>query len=579
MNRWITGFDHPAFFWGGAALLALLVLYWFHRRSRVKKVSALFLWDRPEMSPESGSRRTLRNPPLSFYLEALTLLLLTFAAAGPFRMGSDTYPALAVILDNSFSMRAESPAGGTPLSRGRAELLKRLAAHPGRRVVTVLAGQEPQLLSDGRMPPKPDRWTADESASDLAGALALARSRVPSAEFLVVTDRRPEFPLPDDVGVFASGTPRGNTALVNVRRSGGTILAEALNASPTERKVKLKLVPGGTVDNVTLAPRERRKFVFRVPAALHDRPVTVALETEDDPLAFDNAATLLPEDRAPVGFARAAKFPEEAGRELQRVLDGNPDYRRSSVPELKIGGFDLPPGGYHRLLWTTGDAGRIKPSPDPLSVRSGHPLTRGLGAGGVRWNADPAVELPGEILVRRGDAALLSFRRRLDGFCDIFLNLDPAKSNVGRTPLWPEFFWNLADFLRSERPGPGRRNRRSGEVVRVKVPSGIRLVRVACADGSVREATPVHGVGLLAGLPPGVSRIEAGGRVWQVAVSPLSAVESDLGKAGTFRRDAVRVRGMEESPRLPLDWIALLLAAAVLMAHQYRLGTKRGGSC
>lgn len=578
MRNWITGFDHPGFFYALAALLVLLAIYWFHRRSTVKRVPAIFLWDRPETSPESGSRRMFRKLPLSFYLEALALTLLALAAASPFRMGMDAYPALAVVLDNSFSMRAESPDGATPRSRGAEALAKLLDAHPGRRVLLVLAGSEPRLLSDGRTKPALDRWTADEAAADLAGALALARSRVPDAEFLLVTDRKPEFPLADDVGVSASGSPLGNAALVNVRRNGGTILAEALNASPSARRVTLKLVPGGSAGEAELAPGERRKFVCRVPDPLLDKTITVELEAAGDPLAFDNSSPLLPEDRSPVGFRFAAELPEPLVRELGAVLDGNPDYRNSSTPELVCGRFDLPPGNYHRLLWNPGNPERVGSAPEPISFRAGSPLTRGLGGEGVRWNADPAVALPGEVLIRRGDAELLSFRRRLDGYCDIYLNLAPERSNVSRTPLWPALFWNIADLVRSERPGPGRRNRRSGEVIALRVPSGVKTLTLHAADGTLRSVTPLRGVALLADLPPGVSRVTAGEMAWEVAVSPLSAAESDLEKAGAFERRPVRVRGMEENPRLPLGWIALLLAAAALMVHQYKLGTKRGGA-
>ena len=101
MSEWITSFEHPAFLWAGAAVLPLLALYWFFRRSNVTRVSAIFLWERPETTPESGARWQLRRLPLSFFLEALALLLLAFAAASPFRMAREAYPVLAVVLDNS----------------------------------------------------------------------------------------------------------------------------------------------------------------------------------------------------------------------------------------------------------------------------------------------------------------------------------------------------------------------------------------------------------------------------------------------------------------------------------------------
>ncbi len=577
MRNWITGFDSPAFFYALTTLLLLLTLYWFHRRSTVKRTSAIFLWDRPETSPESGSRRMFRHLPLSFYLEALALVFLVLAAAGPFRMGMESYPALAVVLDNSFSMRAEAAAGESPRTVGEVELKKIFDRFPGRRILLVLAGRESRLLSDGRTVPSLERWNAEDAAADLPAALALARSRAPTAEFLIVSDRKPDFPLPEDVGVLATGKPMGNVALVNVRRNAETILVEVLNASHLEQRIILKLLPGGTVADTQLAAGERRKLVFRIPDSLLAQSLNLVLESAADPLSFDNLLTLLPEDDTPVGIRFAENLPDELARELNAVLVDNPDYRQNSVPELVSGLFDLPSGNFHRLHWNPGNPERTRVSAEPLSVRAGHPLTRGISTEGVRWAADPEIKLPGEILLRSGDAELISFRRRLDGYCDIFLNLAPEASNVSRTPVWPVLFWNIADFLRSERPGPGKRNRRNGEVVEVKVASGVKEVRVRCADGSTRSVIPLKRAALLAGLPPGVNRIVAEEAEWQVAVSSLSADESNLDAAGTYHGNALRVTGMDENPRFPLGWIALFLATIVLMVHQYELGTKKRG--
>ena len=420
----ITGFDHPHFFYAFAALAVLLALYWFYRRSVRKQVPAIFLWDRPESTPESGSRRQFRRLPLSFFLEALALILLALAATAPFRMANEAFPALAVVLDNSFSMRAEGTDGASPRSLGEAELEKRLSAHPGRRVLLILAGNEPRLVSDGReRTAVGPYWTADEPAADLAGALALARSRCPGAELLIVTDRKPDFELAEDTGVFASGVSRGNAALVNTRRRAGKILVEALNASSSERRVRLRLTPGGVTEAAVLAPGEQRKFVCRIPDSARGREVSVTLESDGDPLAFDNTVTLLSEERPPLRFAYAADLAAVPARELDLVLESNPDFTRASSPELVFGGLELAPGNYHRFLWNPGGEGKDGVTAEPLAAQAGHPLTRGLGLQGVRWSAASGPALPGEVLIRRGDTELLSFRRRLDGYCDIYLNL------------------------------------------------------------------------------------------------------------------------------------------------------------
>lgn len=578
--NWITGFEHPAFLYAATAVLPLLALYWFYRRSKVTPVSAIFLWDRPETTPKSGSRWQLRRLPLSFFLEALALLLFALAAAGPFRMSDEAYPVLAVILDNSFSMRATPPGGVSPRERGGEELRRRLAHHPGRRVLLILAGNEPRLCSDSRETVDFERfWTADEPAADLTGALALARTRSAGCELLVISDYAPDFPLAEDTGYFAAGTPLGNTALVNVRRGDDTILAEVLNASSEPKRVRLELEPGGFAGGVELKPGERYKFVCRIPVSARDREIAVILRADGgDPLPFDNRVVVLPEKQPPLRFAYAKNLPETAVCELDAVLAGNPDFTRASEPELVFGGPDLAAGNFHRFLWFTGAPAESGVSLEPISARSGRALTRGLALQDLRWSADPAVKLPGEVLLQRGETGLLSFRRRLDSRSDIFLNLDPEKSNLSRRPFWPAFFWNVAQELRAQRPGPLRHNFRSGEVIdfRVADPEA-REARILCPDGTERNATPFRRRVMLADLPPGVSRIEAGEESWRVAVLPLSAVESQLEGTGGFRREPARVGQMAENPRTPLGWTALLLAGAVLALHQYQLGHRRRG--
>ena len=102
----LTGWTNSWNLFALTALLLLVLLYLFQRHARRQRTATLFLWDRPEVPPRSGARWHFRRFPLEFYLEALALALLAAAAAGPFFTTREEYPPLAVILDNSFSMRA-----------------------------------------------------------------------------------------------------------------------------------------------------------------------------------------------------------------------------------------------------------------------------------------------------------------------------------------------------------------------------------------------------------------------------------------------------------------------------------------
>ncbi|MDR0931970.1 MAG: VWA domain-containing protein, partial [Victivallales bacterium] len=355
----ITGFEYPNYFYGATALFLLIGFYWLRRRATQKRVSAIFLWGPTEVSPQSGLRFKISVLPLSFYLEAAALLLIVLAATAPFRMAEENYPVLALVLDNSFSMRSTTPGGTSPQRRGVEELKKRLSSQPGRRVLAILAGDEPRLLSDGKLLPDLEAvWTVDDSFSDIPGAIALARKRSPGCEILVISDHAPDFELSDDTGYFAEGRLLGNTALVNVRRYKDSILCEVLNASLSPKAIQVKLNPGGVSPTIELKPHERRKIVVQISADDIDREIEVVLQDTDDPLEFDNRLITLPEKRYPIQIGYAGNLPETAKSELDKVLADNPDFTLSTTPELLFGVPGLEVGAYHRFIWNLGMANR-----------------------------------------------------------------------------------------------------------------------------------------------------------------------------------------------------------------------------
>ncbi len=571
------GFEQPGLFFGAAGLLVLLALYLWYRRSRRRETTALFLWDKPEASPRSGSRFTLQTLPLSFYLEALTVALLTLAAALPFVMIGEAYPPLAVIMDASYSMQAASPGGVSPRSQGEKHLAEQLKRFPGRRIIRIASGAVPRLVSDGRESGIVPEWGVGNSlTANLPEAVALARSLSAHAEILIITDHAPDFPLTDDTSWFSAGSPQPNTALVNVRRQEGRLLIEAANFSVLRQNVRVVLTPGGAGEWFTLAPDERRKIVLRLPIAAEKSAVEVRLEAENDPLPFDNRAVLASDIRAPLAYRIGASLAESARRVLTDALQGNPDFTAAGEPELL---FDIPgknAGKYHRLLWHGAESPGAVLAAGLISGLSGRALIRGLPLQDLRWAAQPDAGLPGDILIQCGRMALLSEIQRPDGFRDIHLNLNPAYSNLAQRPFWPVFFWNLADELRRARPGPEYANYRSGETVKVRLPDPAPLfLALRKPDGTQERLEPVGRHAWFVADAPGIYDID--GR-WTVAVSALDAAESNLRGAEPFYRQATALPDAAEFPRRRLSSALLLAALAVLVFHQYRLGRAGRGA-
>ncbi|HEY4414599.1 MAG TPA: BatA domain-containing protein, partial [Verrucomicrobiae bacterium] len=90
-----------------ATVPALAAIYVLRNRFRHKQVSSLVLWRFHVQSKSGGAKFNRLQLPLLFFLELLILILLVVVATGPrWKLPQSTRP-LIVVLDDSFSMRAE----------------------------------------------------------------------------------------------------------------------------------------------------------------------------------------------------------------------------------------------------------------------------------------------------------------------------------------------------------------------------------------------------------------------------------------------------------------------------------------
>ncbi len=575
------------YFWLAAAVLLLAVLYFWRRHSRRLKVPALFLWDVKEEQPNAGRSLRITRLPLSFFLEALAVLLLAVAAAMPFLMRKSEYPPLAVVLDNSFSMLAfeqksshakESLSKDVVREAGRAlgverntlsvkelcikDLAREVGRYPGRKVFWVLAGSTPQKL-EGEQSEVLEQWTCNSISSDIPSALQMARQLCVGGEILVLTDRPPAEKGVRDVRWIAHGKPLANISFVNARRSGANVLLEIYNASSSEAKFSLGVAEGidgdwGVAPPIALQPNEIKKIDWKLENP--DKIARFLLEPhprnkEGDAIAFDNTAVLLPESRPPLAYRIADGLSEAQENLLRKTLMRNAEYVSIGERELVFCGPSAQAGSFHRLIW---HGGGKAVSSAPITVRPDCPrLLQGLSFADVLWPADASLDLPGTVLLYQGDVKLLSVVQR-GAFMDMHLNLHETAGNLAKSALWPSFFWNLSDYLRSLRHAPDRVNVRCGDMVTVPNPSKSRIV----ADGE--EVKSSYPQAYVIFDEPGVHRIND----WQIAVNPFDKAESDLSGASScdIRPDAAS-NPIAQSVRRQIAFAFMLLAAAVLALH------------
>ncbi len=276
MFEYLTAIElsSPAWLFISLAVPLLILAYLRKRNRRQRVVSSLILLG--TLSRQRLLQRRFK-PPLRFYLELIALLLLMLAAAGP--KLKDKKEHIAVILDNSLSMRAEVYPGGSSESR----------LEHARKKVRDWVGKRKELSDYTLYVSSPRLTISGEralSAQDLILALngvsatfasdaleAAAADLAQSGEYdriLIATDRKAEFPpaLPTrvtanpksitQVEVLTVGAPVSNIYVADVRfvsadASGGSDRAVVSLGFSGEGEVdvsvgisRLKLLPSGT---------------------------------------------------------------------------------------------------------------------------------------------------------------------------------------------------------------------------------------------------------------------------------------------------------------------------------------------
>ena len=598
-------FALPAAFFALAAIPGLVAIYWLRTRSRRVPVSSLALWIDQRRARQGGTRVERFQMPLLLILEILAILALTLAAASPlFLMDADA-PTLYVVLDDSFSMRADGE--NSPRSRAadavRAELgidTRNPFAKPRYEARYIVAGRKPRLAeTDGGMPDE-NEWSCRSPVADIAGAVALAEELSQEAALiLVVSDEPPAADIQNDRLKWRSfGRAKPNAAIVNATRSpaetGERCLLEIANLSKETYRATLVIeeLPDSDAadeniqpsvlreEELTLDPEETRRLIFSLPEGTPG----ILARIGADALNIDNEAYLLPEERKQARVQLDIQN-ESLRRRVRSGLESTGAVHFTNLrPELLLtdAPFDGPPASPQvwRVLFDAPDNAAAYVG--PFVVDQTHPLAEGAGLDGVVWAAGEAEEYAGMPVVTAGNVPLIVDAERSDGGRDLKWSLRIDLSNLQDAPAWPIFMWNLAQWRVSETPGLRRINYRLGDDVSLTVnpppPESVEeAASIVSPSGVVRDLPPPQeGVYALA-EETGVYRIEADGEEYRFAVSAFSKNESNLlnkdrGEWGGWAGSELLERGYRD-----MGWALMLLAVLILTAHMI-LAAAEGGT-
>ena len=591
-----------------ATVPALAAIYILRNRFRRRPVSSLVLWRFHVQSKSGGAKIHRLQLPLLFFLELLALLLLVTAATGPHWKLPQSARPLIVVLDDSFSMRADTRRR---FSAGpREEFFGKTFPPPAAAVHAADSRRHANRVHSARPRKTGATWTnccrngnAGRRTRRLDRAVTLASELgKQQANILVLTDHKPaeEKITGQRLEWHAFGSPEDNVAIVNASRTAfgdqDRCLLEIANFSGAAHTTKLAVQTGTNAAQgslVSLGAHESQRVVFNIPSSASALRATL----EPDALTEDNEVQLLPPIRKHVRV-QVALTNENSAALLNRTL-GATGLRAaiSENPELVVSENDAVAGtNSWSLRWSS--AGATNAYTGPFIVDNSHPLASGIALEGVVWAAAALTNAPGEVpVILAGNVPLLSAREDVLGRRHLALNLNPGLSTVQNTPDWPILFWNILTWRISEMPGFQESNARlgtevilktTGEAVTITQPDGAKK-SFPRTGGELALETPMPGIYSVEVSGPGFQPVSSSDSLFtnkehtgkmpvplQFSVNVLTADKSDLsacatGHWGQWSEDTER--RLEEASAV---WIFGLLALGLLCAHLFLVANGKG---
>lgn len=253
-----------------AAIVGVVVLYLLRRTPRREVVSNVAFWLRAAQRSKPKFLRATRIPIIALLVSILIASLLVADLSDP-RFGAGVRGTTIVIYAAGRTMGAREGVAGTRLVQALGETRRQAERASARgRIAVIRAGLRPRvvlpLTEDGTaLDAALDDEHADDGASDLAGALALAdrlvRASGDAGRIVVVADHPLPVATEAPLELIPVGTPRDTIAITQLtaRRDPVAVGEYAVYVevtSFTSRAARAKLVVRDR--DVVLSERELR---------------------------------------------------------------------------------------------------------------------------------------------------------------------------------------------------------------------------------------------------------------------------------------------------------------------------------
>lgn len=477
-------------FWGLLGIPILVAIHFFRRRARRIEISTLFLVKERERVTQRGAVWTRFENSLPFLLQLLALILLVICCSQPQLWRKDTQVRVAIVLDNSVSMRAfESETIEATL-----ELIDTIQGG-----LTIDGGLFTSSQADANLgyfdsasslkTLIQDQWDPRSGFHSIEPQLTAARRWAGDRGYVVyVSDRRIETSNTDFN--LAVGKPRENVGITGIQFfEDGRWEARISNFSDSkqQREWWLGYEEGTTAPRQLLLEPGQSVRISGGDITALKRPF---LQLSDDALEIDNSAPLLRPQTDPLKLH--VNFDPENLKVWQQLAVGLEDWT-VEVPQ-PAAHFQITDrisaAGNGTIRFLPSDSKRLSEdwSRGPY-LREDHPLVEGLSMGGFLARFGTS-DLPEDAVVFYRQGIQPVVWQSADAPRSLNIEWALAHSNMDRHP---GMLLMLDRFLRESREQLGlirSANYYFGEKIRVPLDAKVSTLRYWLpGDTKAREYT------------------------------------------------------------------------------------------
>ncbi|MCF6312913.1 MAG: BatA domain-containing protein [Verrucomicrobiales bacterium] len=461
-------FANPLGFWALLGIPAIILIHFLQQRSKVLKISTLFLLDHLQHDSVKGNRFDQLRPSIPLWLQLLAVLVLTWILTQPRWIQKNSVQRIAIVLDSSASMSAFKENIQSELQ----STLQRLSSKVHRSEYVVIDSHRSQQPifngTDRRLALQAiQTWQPLASSHDFTPALGVARSIVGREGLLIMLSDHLIENLPHNAHLLAVGQKTPNVGFAGMRiisSDDGEILWKALvrnysDQSQTRTWFLHSKDKKSSSRSLQLEAGQTRSLQGAFPAGIEK--ITLQLESDDFSLD-DQLPIVLPKKKQ---LSLATQLPPKSLALLQNLLK---TIEQVSLPQENTSA-DVSINSYDPLQPAALPSGNsiifLKPNTIATSYLKGsiysehHALMEGLNWQSLLAKSGTGLPLRGnDIPLLWQDQRTLIFLRSSGNQQKLIFNFDLASSNVTRLPAFIVTIHRFIESIREQKVAPSQAN-------------------------------------------------------------------------------------------------------------------------